>query len=127
MSDPAILPPETLAELERLMADGFPIGPQLGIALLAHATALARQLQEARADLEICMEVLDKLAYPTTITNAILSNLGPAAVNEIWARAELADRERKRTEAWKRAEQDADRLEAEDGTAPAAGEGVGRD
>lgn len=66
--------------------------------------SLIGEVEALRADVEICMEVLDKLAYPTTIGPAIMGNLGEAADNEIRMRAELADRERKRTWTWKYAE-----------------------
>lgn len=65
---------------------------------------LHAHIAELENDLEICMEALEQLSPVRTFSNALLSNLCEAGRNEIQLRMEYADKQRRRTSAWKEAE-----------------------
>lgn len=73
---------------------------------------LEAKLGVADADLEISMDALDKLAYPTTLGPATLAHLGEAGENEVRLRAEFAHEQRQRTAQWKRAAKECEEQEA---------------
>lgn len=73
---------------------------------------LRARAAELEADLEICMNALDRLADLTTMGPAIHANICEAGRNEIETRITYADGQRARTAAWQRAGREVDAEEA---------------
>lgn len=73
--------------------------------------ALRARVAELEADLDICMEALERLAPVATLGPVFLCNLGHFGESEIRLRCEVARKALRSTRAWQRAESEIDAKE----------------
>lgn len=97
---------ELIVQFERAVKDqrASAVRPKDGLSAFMELQQARQTLASHEADIEILMNAMDRLAYPTTIGPAILTHLGEAAENEIRLRASIASNAREHTATWKRDE-----------------------